>query len=225
MSEATTGVPGREALGQHHAERLAAERRGGEDVGGGEHLVLALVARRGRGSSRRSRSTSSGATSGSEAPTIVSSTGTCSRSASKARSRIGQALALDGLADEGDRAAARRARAGAAQGRRRRAARRRWARPGTRRRRSAGRSRRPPRRRRSARSRWLSRRRAPKPAAIACGGAALGVAVERADHRLSGGDQRVPADQRRDRLVHVDDVEVAPRAARCAAVRRRARSR
>ena len=43
MREATTGVDGRERLGQHHAEALAAERRRAEQVGLAEQAPLLLL--------------------------------------------------------------------------------------------------------------------------------------------------------------------------------------
>ena len=131
--------------GQHHAEVLAAQRWGDEQVG------------LGRAAPCRSSETLPGVDAGAveqqrldllgSAPTIMRSTATCSRSASRrAAARAGPWL--DGLADERQaRGPPLRAPAFADRGRARR---RRWGSCGTLRRRSAGRSRRRPRTRRCA---------------------------------------------------------------------------
>ena len=136
-----------ERLGQHHAEALAAQRRRAQHVGVARHAMLlvvgdlaqrhdAAVVEQQRIDLLRVRADE------------VSRAGTCSRSASKARSSTGRPLALDRLADEGDPQLARRRRwPRRASGR----ARRRWGSRGSGRRRSAARSTRPPRRRRCAR--------------------------------------------------------------------------
>ena len=166
-----------------------------------------------------SPSTSSGASSSAVEPMTTSSAGTSRAQRLEGAQQHGQALALDGLADEGDpqrlagRAHARRRRAAvghddAVAGSR-----------GSGRRRSAGRSRRRPRRPRSARCRWLSLRRAPSSAASLCGGDRLRVAVERPDERRVGARQRVPADRRARPARGGGRRRSRPRAARGAASR------
>ena len=57
--------------------------------------------------------------------------------------------------------------------------------------------------------RRLKRRRAPSAVGDVVGQRLGRVGVEGADHRGPGGERRVPADQRHQRLVHVDHVELA----------------
>ena len=108
---------GREGLGEHHAEALAAQRGRAQDVGLAQRRALLGVGDLARARGCRGRPGAWGRPRPASAPTIVSSAGMCSRSASKARSRIGQALALHGLAHEERRAAASAGRPRAVRGR------------------------------------------------------------------------------------------------------------
>ena len=101
MSEATTGVPAANAS-------VSTIPNDSPPSDGAQSTCAASSAARFSASPTRpsaripSGSSSIGASSSDSTPTMVSSAGTWRRSASKARSSTGQALALDGLADERD---------------------------------------------------------------------------------------------------------------------------
>ena len=199
--------PGRERLGQDHAERLAAQGRRGQHVGGLEREALALVGdaaehRDALALDQHRRDLGLARAHDREAHVLV----LAQRLEGAQQDR--QALALDGLADEDDlQRLPRKAQA------RERDARLRQrdavgddgvlaaveAPPGP----GGGLGDRDPAREviepaaGTQQRRDLVRRDA------------LRVAVEGADERRGGGCERLPADHRRDRLVQVDDVEVA----------------
>ena len=83
---------GGERLREDHAEALAAQRRRAEHVGAAQRLAASRRRTPCPARSTPRASSSSGSTSSVPAPTSVSSAGTCSRSASKARSRTGRPL-------------------------------------------------------------------------------------------------------------------------------------
>ena len=212
--------PGRERLGQHHAEALAAQRRRAEDVGARERGVLALVVaaaedghalvaveqqRRDLLLRRRRRPRAwPGRARAAPRRRAAARAGPCARPPGRrTRSAAGR-------------------RAGAAAPPRRTArgleVRRRWGSRGRCRRRSAGPSRPRPRRRAMRTLRRFMPRLAPMSVRHPVGDRVLGVAVEGADEWRRRVVHGVPEQDRRDRLVHVDDVVAAvlssPRARR-----------
>ena len=199
---------GRERLGEHHAEGLAAQRRGAQQVGGGEHRVLLGVARSRPSAVTPAASTSSGPSSSAPDADHRQLGRDLLAQRLEGAQEDRQALALDGLADEGD--PQRLARCAA-----------------------AGRGDAPGRQRDAVRDDpvvaaveapagpggGLGDRDAPGQVVELAAGPhevrdhvrrpGLRVAVEGADHRRVGRGHGVPGQRRRDRLVHVHDVEAA----------------
>ena len=84
--------PGRERLGQHHAERLAAERGRAEHVRAGERGALLVVVDAAERGARRAGRPAAGPAPPPRPRSPTARAGCCSRSASKARSSTGSPL-------------------------------------------------------------------------------------------------------------------------------------